>query len=274
MPFVTVNGVRLSYTDSAASGGPGGPGVPVLLVSPAAARASVWAAHQVPALLAAGFRVVTFDNRGSAPSDTPPGPYRVADLVADTAGLIRALGIGPCHVVGASLGAMVAQELALVRPDLVRSLVLLSTRGRTDFLRAALATVSAAAVRGHTSLPPRYVAVNSLLQLFSPATLCADTAASDWLDLMLAFPQQGEGAAMQYEATAIPDRLAALTAVTTPTLVIAFTDDVIMPVSLVREVADAIPDARFAQFDHCGHFGFLERPDEVDKTIVEFLLSS
>lgn len=264
MPSVTVNGVRLAYSDV-------GAGDPVLLVSPAASRSTVWAAHQVPALLAAGFRVITFDNRGSAPSDTPPGPYRVADLVADTAGLVRALGIGPCHVVGASLGAMVAQELALVRPDLVRSLVLLSTRGRTDFLRTVLAPVSAAAVREQAGLPPRYVAVNSMLQLFSPTTLCADAAASDWLDLMLAFPQQGEGAALQYEATAIPDRLAALTAITRPALVIAFTDDVIMPVSLVREVADAIPDARYVQFDDCGHFGFLERPDHVNKTIVEFL---
>lgn len=266
MPHVTVNGVRLAYQSE-------GTGEPVLLVSPAASRSTVWAAHQVPALRAAGFRVVTFDNRGSMPSDTPPGPYRVADLVADTAALIRALDLGPCRVVGASLGAMVAQELALVRPDLVRGLVLLSTRGRTDFLRTVLAEVSAHAVRGHATLPPRYVAVNSMLQLFSPRTLLADAPASDWLDVMTAFPQQGEGAALQYEATAIADRLGALTAMTLPALVIAFTDDVIMPVDLVREVADAIPDSRFVQFDHCGHFGFLERPDDVNKEIVEFLLS-
>lgn len=264
MPHVTVNGVRLSYTSA-------GDGEPVLLISPAAARSTVWAAHQVPALLAAGFRVVTFDNRGSAPSDAPPGPYRVADHVADTAALIRTLGLGPCRVVGASLGAMIAQELALARPDLVHSLVLLATRGRTDFLRTVLAEVSAHAVRSHDSLPPRYVAVNSMMQLFSPATLTADGPTSDWFDVMLAFPQRGEGAAAQYEATCVADRLGALSGITRPALVIAFTDDVLMPVAMVREVADAIPDSRFVQFDGCGHFGFLERPDEVNKEIVSFL---
>ncbi|HEY0637773.1 MAG TPA: alpha/beta fold hydrolase [Pseudonocardiaceae bacterium] len=261
MPVVTANGVRLSYTDE-------GAGEPVLLISPAAARATVWAAHQVPALRAAGYRVITYDHRGSGASDAPPGPYRVPELVADAAALIRALGIGPCRVMGASLGAMVAQELALVRPDLVHSAVLLCTRGRTDLFRTVIAEVSARACREPGD--PRQAAVNAMFTLFSPATLMDDATASDWLDVMTAFPQQGEGAAAQYEATRIADRLDALSGITRPVLVVAFSDDVLMPVPMVREVADAIPGSRFLEFGGCGHFGFLERPAEVNAAIVEF----
>lgn len=263
MPLVTVNGLRLSYTSQ-------GSGDPVLLVSPAAASSTIWQASQVPALLDAGYRVITFDNRGSAPSQVPPGPYRVPELVADTAGLIRALDLGPCRIMGASLGAMVAQELTLVRPDLVHSAVLLCTRGRTDRFRTLAAEVSARAVREGTGIDSGYAALNSMFQLFSQLTLMRDDTASDWFDVLSAFPQRGEGAAAQYEATRIDDRLAALSGITRPVLVVAFTDDVLMPVPLVREVADAIPGSHYVQFDGCGHFGFLERPDQVNAAVLEF----
>ncbi|NEB67029.1 alpha/beta hydrolase, partial [Streptomyces fulvissimus] len=82
--------------------------------------------HQVPALRAAGYRVVTFDNRGIPPTDVCADGFTVDDMVADTAGLIEHLGLGPCRVVGTSLGAHVAQELCLARPELVSQVVLLA----------------------------------------------------------------------------------------------------------------------------------------------------
>ncbi|MEV0728033.1 alpha/beta hydrolase [Polymorphospora sp. NPDC050346] len=260
---VEVNGVTLAYRRH-------GAGPPVLLVAPAAARAALWDMHQVPALVAAGYEVITFDNRGTVPSSSPPGPYRLAELVADTAGLIRALGIGPCRVAGSSLGAMVAQELALVRPDLVTGIALLGTRGRLTHYLRALTTATAQAVRHADTVPAGYAAVTGMGNLFGQRTLADDKFAAEWLALAEAFPVAGDGPASQYDAAAIPDRLAALSAVATPTLVMAFEQDVITPVELCREVAGAITGSTYVEVKECGHFGFLERPDEVNAHVINF----
>jgi pimeloyl-ACP methyl ester carboxylesterase len=67
------------------------------------------------------------------------------------------------------------------------------------------------------------------------------------------------------------DRREALRKVTAPCRVIAFSDDLITPVPLAAEVAEAIPDCDFVEIPACGHFGYLERPDEVNSAIIEFL---
>src|SRR5712691_9593801 len=94
---------------------------------------------QMAALVAHDFRVTTFETRGVPPSQVPPPPYSVNDLVADVVGLIDVLGISAAFVVGHSLGAIVAQEVALAHPELVRAAVLLGTLGRKDLTRRELA---------------------------------------------------------------------------------------------------------------------------------------
>jgi thioesterase CepJ len=262
--LIDVNGVTLSYARY-------GAGPPVLLIAPAATRSWLWNLYQVPALCTAGYEVITFDHRGTEPSSVPDGPYRLADLVADTAGLIRGLGIGPCRVVGASLGALVAQELALVRPDLVAGLALLGTHGRMSHFLGALARGGIKLMLRPEDASPTHTAVVGMLQLFAPRTLTNDTFTGDWLQAALAFPVRGKGPAAQYGAIDIPDRLAALSAVAAPTLVMAFTHDLITPPDLTREVAKAIPGSRYLEVEHCGHFGFVERPDEVNRILIDFL---
>ena len=90
--------------------------------------ADLWFA-QVADLAAGGHRVVTFDNRGCGRSAAPPAPYQVADMAADAADLIEHLRLGPCDVIGYSLGGYIAQQLAVTRPGLVRRLVLLAGVG-------------------------------------------------------------------------------------------------------------------------------------------------
>ena len=81
-----------------------------------------WQFSILPGLVDAGYRVITFDNRGMAPSDAPPAPYTVAEMADDTAALIEHLGLAPCHVAGYSLGAWIVETLAADRPELcVRS---------------------------------------------------------------------------------------------------------------------------------------------------------
>ncbi|WP_066370592.1 alpha/beta fold hydrolase [Herbidospora mongoliensis] len=260
MPTTSSNGITLAYETH---GDPSGP--PVLLINPAASSSGMWTLHQVPALVEAGHRVITFDNRGTAPSSCPPGPYDLADFADDAAGLIRALGGGPVAVAGASLGAMVAQELALAHPSLVSGIALLGTRARADFFREKMTAASAHRVRSGEGDP-----VAMMIQLFSARTLADEHVAADWYDLLTAFPIRGDGPALQYEATLAGDRRKALTGITCPALVVAFAEDLLMPPFMGREAAEAIPGATYTEIPGCGHYGFLERPALVNRVLVEF----
>jgi pimeloyl-ACP methyl ester carboxylesterase len=263
MPFVRTNGVRLSYQRS-------GEGEPVVLIMGSSAAAHTWNMHQTPALNRAGFETVTFDNRGMPPSDRPEGDYRLADMVADTSGLIEALELGRCHLVGVSLGALIAQELALGRPDLVRSAVLIATRARSDALRRAQSAADRELRASGIRLPPRYRAVTTATEMLSPATLDDDRAVTAWLEL---FELAGGGTAGGQAAAAddLGDRRAALREVTVPCRAIAFADDRICPPHLVAEVADAIPECEFLEIPDCGHLGYLERPEVINAAIIGFL---
>ena len=137
---------------------------------------------------AAGRRIrsdITFENRGIPPSDVPEPPYSIEEMANDTAALIERLDIGPVPVVGFSLGALITQELALARPDLVTAAVVIGSLGRKDLVRrrlgddAARALTAAQPVR---SLSP----VERALQLFGPRTLDDD----QWMAAFLARNEQ------------------------------------------------------------------------------------
>ncbi|WP_026467555.1 alpha/beta fold hydrolase [Amycolatopsis alba] len=263
MSTIEIDGMAVSYHDR-------GVGEPVLLIPPAAARATVWRQHQVPALVAAGYRVLTYDLRHTRRSPEHPKPFALIDLVSDAAELITALGLGPCRLVGASLGAMIAQELALARPDLVRAACLLGTRGRADGYRSALGQGYAQAMRAVGRDTALFEAVASMSQLFGPATLADEDFVRSWLSAYELFRPGGEGAAAQYEATIGYDRVNELRGVRCPCLVVAFGHDVIMPPAEGAAVAKAIPSCRYVELPDCGHFGFVERPGEVNALITEF----
>lgn len=262
MPLITVNGVRLSYDRA-------GQGEPVLMIMGTGAAGHVWDMHQTPALRQAGYETITFSNRGIPPSDSPPGPYTMADMLADTIGLIEGLGIGPCRIVGTSMGAMIAQEMAVTRPDLVHSAVLMATRARSDVFRRAVDRADQELVSAGTRLPALCAAVRQLQEMLSPATLNDDAAISTWLDLFEV--TAGNSGGGQAWASPYEDRRASLRGIATPCRVISFADDRVTPPHLGAEVAEAIDGCDYVELSSCGHLGFLERPNEVNTAIIEFL---
>ncbi|GAA3086336.1 alpha/beta fold hydrolase [Streptosporangium carneum] len=263
MPVISVNGIRLNYKDT-------GSGEPVLMVMGTGAGHRVWELHQVPALVEAGYRVITFDNRGIPPSDECAEGFTVHDMVGDVAGLIERLGIGPCRVVGTSMGAYVAQELALARPELVRQAVLMATRGRSDTVRSALAVGEIELGDSGVEPPARYRAAVQALQVLSPSTLNDDLQAKDWLDLFELTLSRGPGVQAQLRLDPMPDRLDAYRRIGVPCLVISFADDLITPPHHGRAVAEAIPGAIHEELAACGHYGYLEDPAGVNKRILAF----
>jgi pimeloyl-ACP methyl ester carboxylesterase len=264
MHYVSVNGIRLAYERT-------GKGKRVLLIMGQAAGGNVWSMYQVPALTEAGYEAITFDNRGVPPSDVPPGDYSLADLVADTEGLIEALDAGPCRLVGTSLGGFVATELAAKRPDLVTCCVVIALRARADVFRRALSAGESTLVRKAVKLPPPYEAPISALQMFSPATLNDEATISTWLDIYEMSVARREAASGQDAIDLVSDRRDALRAVPVPCRVIAFSDDLMSPPHLCVEVAEAIPDCDYVEIGSCGHLGYLERPNEVNSAMIEFL---
>ncbi len=267
MPEVTVNGVRLVYEVD----GPDG-GEPVVLVCGTGQPAISWQFSLVPGLVAAGHRVVTFDNRGVEPSDAPLPPYTVGEMADDAAGLLDALALGPCWVGGLSLGALITQELALARPDLVRGAVMMATVGRNGAMLQAWADANLALAHAGIVLPPSYEAASTALQTMSPAHQLDDDFVGPWLELMASAPPwDGPGREGQFAAdAAYGNRLGALAGVTVRALVVGFEHDLLTPPALGREVAVAIPGARYVEVPGCGHLGPMEDPSAVLPLLLDF----
>ncbi|WP_159499333.1 alpha/beta fold hydrolase [Microbacterium sp. 18062] len=271
MPTLPINGIALSYDEY------GAPGAPlVVLVMGTGAPGSVWRSHQVPDFVGAGYRVVTYDNRGISPvpgqTDRHCPQIEVPELVDDLAGLIEHLG-GPAHVVGTSLGARIVQELALARPDLVRCAVAMGAHTRMDDAAHVLTRGEQELFDRSVTLPPAYRAAVDALQNLSPATLRDRAKARDWLDILeyTAAPISS-GERGQLGATErLGDRTHAYREIDRPLLAIGFADDLMIPSYLAREVSDAVPTARYAEVADVGHYGYLEQPELVNRLVLDFL---
>jgi pimeloyl-ACP methyl ester carboxylesterase len=167
------------------------------------------------------------------------------------------------------MGSIIAQEVALARPELVRSAVLIATRARTDVLRRAQAAADRTLQEAGIRLPPAYLAVRTVLEMLSPATLNDEADVSMWLEL---FELSGSSVSGQLAAVeALEDRRSALRGVVVPCRAVAFADDRVCPPYLVAEVAETIPGCDLVEITDAGHLGHLERPEAVNAAIVEFL---
>ncbi|OBI85039.1 alpha/beta fold hydrolase [Mycobacterium sp. E740] len=247
-----------------------GDGDPVLFIAGQGGVGRTWDLHQVPAFLRAGYRVVTFDNRGvGATADV--GGFTTATMVADTAELITKLDIAPVRLVATSMGSYIAQELMLARPELVSQAALMATRGRHDRAREFFRTAEEDLAAAGLELPATYEAKLRLLENFSPKTLNDDRAVADWIDTFTMWPTKSTpGLRAQYGVAPQTDRLRVYRVIATPVLVLGFADDVVMPPHLGAEVAKALPNGRYREIADTGHLGFLERPQAVNSAILDF----
>ncbi len=120
---ITRRGIKIAYTLQ-------GQGEPLVLIRGYSNAGSMWYS-QVPTLSRA-FQVITFDNRDTGNSDRVAEPYTISDLAEDTLSLIESLHLGPVHLLGLSMGGMVAMEAALLKPSLVKTLILAGTACNAD----------------------------------------------------------------------------------------------------------------------------------------------
>ena len=246
-------------------------GDPVLFIAGRGGAGRGWHLHQVRDFQLAKYRPITFDNRGVGATENASG-FTTETMVADTAALIESLNVAPVRIGAVSMGAFIAQELMLARPELVRSAVLMATRGRHDRARDFFYQSEVKFAESGVELPAEYEAKVRMLESFSPKTLSDDAAIKDWIAMFTMWPVKNTpGLRCQLDVAPLTNRLPAYANITQPVLVIGFGDDVVTPPHLSREVADAIPGAHYIQIPNAGHLGFIERPDQVNKAALEFL---
>ena len=232
MPKVRVNGIDLYYTES-------GEGAPLLLIMGFGGDHQGWV-FQVPAF-AERYRVISFDNRGAGQSDGPDVAYSTRMMADDAVGLLDALGVERAHVLGVSMGGMIAQEIALNHRRRVRSLQLHCTYARADqyMLRLMEAWRS---IRAKATLEEWMRTVT--LWLFSPHTYRERPEFIEGViqtALANPYPFSFTGFLRQGDAVRAHDALDRLPGLTCPTLVSVGDDDILVHPRFSRQIAAATP---------------------------------
>ena len=202
-----------------------------------------------------GFAVIRFDNRDVGRSPRFATGYELSDMVADTIGVLDAAGWPTAHVLGQSMGGMIAQQLAVDAPERVSSLTsLMSTTGNPDFgrstkdARAALLTSPPEGADGWLATRIETERIWCSPALWDPAWVAAKGRA------MLAHGVDVAGTARQYRAVAAAgNRDMVLAELDVPALVIHGSADTLITPSGGRHTADVIPGARYVEIDGMGH---------------------
>ncbi len=257
MRSATVDGKRFEYEVV-------GDGPTVVAMRNVAAPVGAWPTRgEIAALDEAGLSLLSYRHLGT--TDTIEG------IAADVGLLVDHLGCGPVAVWGWSQGAMAAQELALLRPDLVRCAVMMATRGRLSAYDRVRYPVE-------DGLSGDAATLWALIQNLSPNALCDDEVFERvWSGYAGGATRTDEQAALSARASragsSYADRLDALRAVTVPCMVVAFADDVNIPPVLNREVAQAIPGCAYVEIAGAGHSGGITHRHEVRRHVLPFLLA-
>jgi pimeloyl-ACP methyl ester carboxylesterase len=214
--------------------------------------------------------VISFDNRCVGRTDQPQEPFTIADMADDTAALLDALEVEGAHVFGVSLGGMIAQEFALRHPQRVRRLVLACTHAgpRT----AARAPDWAIRIFDESrDMPRRDALKHSVPILFSTKTVDEQPAlVEEALAVMENNNQPKSSYLLQLGAVMKHDTIDRLSEITHPTLVMTGTEDTLVAPANSRMIAERIPGARLIEFEDTGHVFFTEKPDQVNRVLIDF----
>jgi pimeloyl-ACP methyl ester carboxylesterase len=286
MPTVEANGIDIHYDER-------GSGEPLLLVMGLGAQMIAWRDGFVELLADQGFRVIRFDNRDVGLSThlhdqrppailraalghvlrKPPGsPYAIDEMTNDAIGLLDALGIDRAHVVGASMGGMIGQLLALDHAPRVRSLTsIMSTTGNDRVGRPTRAVIAHLIKHVNMNTPER--ALEGSVAMFRLITGPLFDEADHRRYLEVALERSFDPGGMARQAAAIataPDRTDRLRSLDLPTLVIHGERDLLITPSGGQATAEAVPGAELLMFPDMGH----ALPEPLWATIIDSITSN
>ncbi|MEC8837451.1 MAG: alpha/beta fold hydrolase [Pseudomonadota bacterium] len=289
MPKTTANGIEIHYEEQ---GDPAAPAM--LLIMGFGAQLTLWPDELVEALAAQGFRVIRYDNRDVGLSQkfdgvkapglvkmtllskigfTPKVPYTLADMADDGVGLLDALGIERAHIVGASMGGMIAQHVAARHPDRCLSLTtVFSTTGNPKLPPARPEAMKALITRPDSTEEGVLVEHGMLLArtIGSPGSPAPEDRLRERTLASVRRSFYPEGPTRHLSAiVADGDRRAMLRDIAVPTLVLHGEDDPLVPCEGGRDTAASIPGAKLKTIPGWGHDLPLELVDELAGAIGE-----
>jgi pimeloyl-ACP methyl ester carboxylesterase len=225
-----------------------------------------WSWEPVVPALAERYRVLWFDNRGIGDSDKPEGPYTAKIMASDALQVLDEAGVEHAHVLGASLGGMVAQEVAAGSPERVDKLVLCCTTP------GGAATVPMPDVTVKLFAEAQSLAAEVALRRFVENALAAEASAEliqTLFDLRVANPPDPAG--WQAQAAAGLGFAGIDGAIAAPTLIVTGTEDNVVDPRNSDVLAERIPGAEVRRIEHSGHLFFWEQPDAFVRIVSEFL---
>jgi 3-oxoadipate enol-lactonase len=261
MPTAEANGQSIYYEVH-------GDGEPLLCVMGLAADTLAWTL-QVPAF-SARHKTIVFDNRDVGNSSMADGSYEIADMAQDALALADVLGLDSFHLLGVSMGGAIAQEMALAAPGRVRTLTLAVTFAAGGRWARTLSAVWAARIQrmSHEERVDELMLLNMSEAFFENAEGVAFLR-----DVMLQNPnpQPADAFARQLDASSRHDVRDRLAEIAVPTHVIGAEYDILIPVWKSREVAALIPGARLTVLDACPHGLNVERAEEFNRAVLDFI---
>ncbi len=248
MNFVRVNGGVVSFADEGAR-----VAHPLVFINSLGTDFRIWDDVAIP--LSESARVIRYDKRGHGLSELRTGEASIADFATDLAALLDRLNVRGATIVGLSMGAMIAQELYSLRPDLVRSLVLCDTAHRIGTAQFYASRIEAVEASGIEAI------ADGVMQVWFTRRYheaCADAVAG-WRAMLTRTPKAGYLAACA--AVRDADLTSSVTAIRAPTLCVVGEDDLSTPVDRVRELASLIAGAKFEIVAGAAHIPCVEKPD-------------
>jgi pimeloyl-ACP methyl ester carboxylesterase len=236
MPYVTNLGVRIYWEEH-------GSGEPVLMIMGLSFTLDMW--HRTLPLIARTRRALVFDNRGVGRSGVPGGPYSIPGMAEDAKAVLDAAGVDGAHVIGASMGGMIAQELALRHPSRVKSLI--------------LACTSCGGLRAKFPQPSRF-----RNQASWPAQIEEDNR------IRLRWHPTPRGYLNQLIAILRWSSYGRLPRISVPTLIVHGDSDVIVPPENAAILARRIPNAQVRMIPAAGHIFTTDQPELSHRLLLDF----
>ena len=246
-----------------------GKGFPLVLIRGLGSNADHWYA-QIPAF-SSHFSVVTFDNRGIGRSQKTEEPYTISMMAEDTVALMDSIGISRAHVLGISMGGMIAQRVALTYPLKVHGLVLACTHCGGGHAVRTSEEIGKIFVE-YIFTGSQEAAQKAATCLFTERTLNErPEIIHQYQEVSKKFVPESATLISQWKAVQGHDTWAGLPNIKTPTLVITGSEDILIPPQNSTILAERIPDARLKVIEGGGHQFLVEQAGAFNEAVLDFL---
>ncbi|MFW9882281.1 MAG: alpha/beta fold hydrolase [Candidatus Thorarchaeota archaeon] len=266
MPNTQVNDINIYYEIH-------GEGFPVIMIMGLSGDVNWWTSEIIKPT-SQNFKTIIFDNRGAGRTDKPKIEYSIKMFADDTIGLMDALNIERAHIDGASMGGMIAQEIAINYPERVEKLVLCCTHcgGSKQILPSNEILQRMADPRERT--PEEYV--DEIVPLIFTEDFIKDNPkfVDSYRQKMLMTPIPFDSYQRQVRAIMSYSSAMKLKKIMAPTIIFHGTEDVVVPPGNAEILAKRIPNAKVVMLDDAGHILFQPNPERVVNTTIEFLLGN